>query len=90
MNLPGFTAERSLVPPRGRYRSSRHVASGSGAVVPAIPNCANCDYILDRCAANGGRPRAVCNACGSGNCYSEQDNSNCWIEPRTGRRICDL
>ena len=50
MKLPGFTAERSLEPPRGRYRSSRHTASRSGAVVPAIPNCANCDYILDRCA----------------------------------------
>ena len=53
MNMPGFTAERSLDAARGRYRSGRQAASRSGTVVPAIPNCANCDYILDRCAANG-------------------------------------
>jgi hypothetical protein len=90
MNMPGFTAERSLDAARGRYRSSGRARSRSGSVVPAIPNCANCDYILDRCAANGGRPRAVCNACRVGNCYEDQDNSHCWIDPLSGRRICDL
>ena len=59
MNMPQFTAERSLDAARGRYRSGRRAGSRLGTVVPAIPNCANCDYILDRCAANGGRPRAV-------------------------------
>lgn len=90
MNMPGFTAERSLGGARGRYRSGWHGASRSGGVVPAIPNCANCDYILDRCASNGWRPRAVCNACRVGNCYEDQDNSHCWIDPLSGRRICDL
>ena len=70
MSLPAFTAANSL------YRSSRHYHHGhaeSGAadgVVPAIPFCGNCDDILDRCAENGFRPRAVCRACLIGNCYS--------------------
>ena len=37
-------------------------------IVPAIPACRNCDYIL-QCENNGWTPRAVCNACLSGNCY---------------------
>lgn len=70
MNMPGFRAEASL------YRSSSYYCSGQSAdshadtVVPAIPFCGNCDYILDRCARNGGRPRAVCRACAIGNCFS--------------------
>ena len=65
MNIPGFTAERSLEAARGRYRGGRRVASRSGAVIPAIPACRNCDWILANCAENGNRPRAVCNAVGS-------------------------
>jgi hypothetical protein len=69
MSVPGFTADRSLQAPRGRYRSGRPSASRSGAVVPAIPMCRNCDYILDNCEKHGWRPRALCNACAVGNCY---------------------
>jgi hypothetical protein len=92
MNTPGFTAERSLYAARGRYRSGRTVASRSGAVIPAIPACANCDAILDRCAENGGRPRALCNACASGNCYSGEENpgGRCWYDGLRNRMICDL
>ena len=90
MNIPGFTAERSLEPARGRYRGGRRVASRSGAVIPAIPACRNCDWILDRCAENGGRPRAVCDACRFGNCYEENDPSHCRIDPISGRVICDI
>jgi hypothetical protein len=71
MKMPGFTAARSLGRARGRYRSGHHGAAGSDAVVPAIPACRNCDYILDNCAKNGGRPRAVCAACAFGNCYED-------------------
>ena len=31
MNMPGFAAEQSLNPVRGRYRSSRQVAAPGGA-----------------------------------------------------------
>lgn len=71
MNMPGFTADQSLHATRGHYRSNRPSASHTDAVVPAIPPCRNCDYILDVCARNGGRPRAACNACLIGNCSDE-------------------
>jgi hypothetical protein len=71
INMPGFTAERSLPATRGRYRSRKLSASRSDAVIPAIPACRNCGYILDRCVRNGWRPRAVCNACADGDCYEE-------------------
>lgn len=90
MNMPGLTAEASLYKTSGHYRSGRPSASLSDAVIPAIPACRNCDEILDRCAENGGWPRAVCNACGSGNCYEENDPSHCRIDPISGRVICDL
>jgi hypothetical protein len=67
--LPGFTADQSLGPARGRYRSFHQSASASHGVVPAIPMCSNCDYILDRCERNGWRPRALCAMCASGNCW---------------------
>ena len=69
MSLPNFTADRSLYTARGRYRHGRRSASRPDAIIPAIPACANCDYILDRCELNNWRPRAVCNACAVGNCY---------------------
>lgn len=93
MNMPGFTAEESLHEPRGRYRSGRRSsAARSNAVVPAIPACANCDAILDRCAENGGKPRAVCSACARGNCYEGEENpgGHCWYDGVLNRRICDL
>jgi hypothetical protein len=70
MRLPGFTAGQSL-PAAGRHRAARAGRrERAGAVVPALPFCDNCDEILDRCAANGGKPRAVCRACAEGRCYS--------------------
>jgi len=72
MRLPAFDADRSLYAAAGRYRAARTASGGAaGGVVPARPKCSNCDDILDRCADNGGFPRAVCNACASGNCYED-------------------
>jgi hypothetical protein len=92
MKMPGFTAEKSLSAALGRYRSGRRVVSRSGAVIPAIPACANCDDILDRCAANGGKPRAVCKACARGHCYSGEENpgGHCWYDGLHNKVICDL
>lgn len=92
MNMPGFSAEQSLSVARGRYRTGRRVGSRAAGIVPAIPNCANCDAILDRCAVNGGKPRAVCNACASGNCSSGEENpgGRCWYDGVRNRVICDL
>jgi hypothetical protein len=69
MSVPGFTADWSLQATRGRYRSDHPGASRSYAVVPAIPMCRNCDFILDNCEKHGWRPTALCNACAVGNCY---------------------
>ena len=75
MNIPRFTGEASLYPSTSSYRSrgySRHGQSADShahTVVPAIPYCGNCDWILDNCERNGWRPRAVCNACLRGYCY---------------------
>ena len=69
MSLPGFSAEASLRAGRRHYRALRSNRSKRGTVVPAIPFCGNCDEILDRCSQNGFRPRAVCRACFSGNCF---------------------
>jgi hypothetical protein len=93
MNMPGFAAGRSLYPSRGRYCSGRRVASSrSAAIVPAIPACANCEAILDRCEVNGWKPRAVCAACATGNCYSGSDNpgGRCVYDALSGRVVCDL
>ena len=68
MRMPKFTAEHAL---RGRRAYVQFAgASLAGDVVPAIPFCGNCDEILDRCSRNGFRPRAVCNACLNGDCFS--------------------
>lgn len=69
MNMPGFSADASLMSVGSPYRR-RSGRARSGSVVPSIPFCGNCDYILDRCERNNWRPRAVCNACASGNCFS--------------------
>lgn len=71
MSLPRFTADWSLKVARGHYRSGRLYTSRSGAVIPAIPLCRNCDTILDRCFSNGWRPRALCDACATGNCFDD-------------------
>jgi len=92
MNMPGFTAEQSLRAVRGRHRGGRLVASQSGAVIPAIPRCENCEALLDYCATHGGRPRAACAACAAGFCDSSVENpgGRCWLDPISNRRICDL
>jgi hypothetical protein len=92
MSMPGFTAEQSLPAVRGRYRSGRRAAGVSGAVMPAIPRCENCDYILDYCDAHGGRPYAACRACATGRCDSSEENpgGHCWLDPISGTRICDI
>lgn len=68
MNMPGFNAEASLNRGAGRYvgddYDGRRVAdSQSGKVIPALPNCHDCDRALERCARNGWRPRGLCNLC---------------------------
>ena len=74
MNLPGFTAEVSLYNMRAGYSLSGRFDLQGNAVIPAIPFCGNCDYILENCEKNGWRPRAVCNACDAGNCFSGVEN----------------
>ena len=81
LNMPVFTAEHSLHAARGRYRTGRPTASRSDAVIPAIPNCANCDYILEQCELHNWRPRAVCNACAIGYCYEEPPMPNPYPDP---------
>ncbi len=70
MRIPQFTAAETLYVSAGRYRHNQAASAPGNLVVPAIPFCGNCDYILDNCARNGGRPRAVCRACAIGNCFS--------------------
>ncbi len=82
MNIPGFTAEDSLYTTSGHYETGRHTISlPMATVVPAIPMCQNCDYILDRCEVNGWRPRALCNACLIGNCYDEPPMPDPYPDP---------
>ncbi|HLB71768.1 MAG TPA: hypothetical protein VJJ51_12060 [Candidatus Methanoperedens sp.] len=72
MKIPGFTAEASLYKMGTHYQADRHaINSPIPMIIPAIPNCQNCDYILEQCEIHGWRPRAVCNACLFGNCYNE-------------------
>ena len=40
------------------------------------------DEVLDRCAENGFRPRAVCRACLIGDCYSGEENPPIVLNPR--------
>ena len=75
MNIPGFTAEASIYKTGTVYcRADQSADSRANSVVPAIPFCGNCDYILDRCERNGWRPRALCWACATGNCFSGVEN----------------
>lgn len=92
MNIPGFTAEQSLHLVHGHYGSGNSVAVQADAVIPAIPRCENCDFILENCANNGWKPRAVCNACDSGRCNSGEENpgGHCRYDHLSGGIICDL
>jgi hypothetical protein len=86
MNMPKFTAEASLYTMGGRYQAlhaahARPAESLANSVIPAIPACRNCDDILDRCEANGWRPRALCSACLSGYCYDEPPMPDPYPDP---------
>jgi hypothetical protein len=82
MNLPGFTAEAALHKASGDFRFSPQSAhSIANGVIPAIPFCGNCDQILDRCEENGFRPRAVCLACLTGNCFSGVEKPPQLLDP---------
>jgi hypothetical protein len=82
MNIPGFTADKSLCKTNGHYRAGRHALhSPMPTIIPAIPRCENCDYILEQCEKHGWRPRAVCNACAVGNCYEEPPMPNPFPDP---------
>ena len=74
MSIPRFTGEASLYRSKSCYRHGTSADSHADIVVPAIPYCGNCDYILDNCARNGFRPRALCWACLTGNCFSGVEN----------------
>ena len=80
--MPGFTAEASVYKTRGHYEAGRHALNSSmNSVIPAIPMCRNCDYILDNCESNGWRPRGLCNMCAVGNCYDEPPLPNPFPDP---------
>jgi len=81
MSMPGFTADQSLSAARRGYRTGRLSASRGGAVIPAIPNCRNCDYILDNCEKHGWRPTGLCNACAVGNCFDDPPMPNPFPNP---------
>jgi hypothetical protein len=80
MSMPGFTAEAS-VGRRGNFGTAQRAVRAGATVVPAIPFCDNCYEILERCARNGGRPRAVCNACLEGHCYSGVERPPHLLQP---------
>jgi hypothetical protein len=69
MTIPGFTAEVSLSARRS-YRGLGRIAEAHvDSIVPAIPYCGNCDYILEWCARTHNSHSAICIACATGNCY---------------------
>lgn len=81
MSIPAFSAEDSLYRGAGHYRAAGTGYQGTNNVIPAIPACSNCDYILDNCLRNGGRPRALCNACARGWCYEEPPMPDPYPDP---------
>lgn len=68
MTIPRFTAELSLMAGTRYRRAGGAAQSPIDSVVPAIPYCGNCDYILDWCASTHSHS-AVCRACLTGDCY---------------------
>jgi len=81
MNIPGFTAEASIYKARSDYFSTGSADSHGSAVVPAIPFCGNCDYILENCRRSGGRPRALCAMCAFGDCFSGVERPPQLLDP---------
>ena len=71
MNIPGFTAEASLYRSGGYRRHRQSADADVRVVVPAIPYCGNCDWILDNCERNGWHPRGLCDMCLRGMCYDQ-------------------
>lgn len=81
MNIPGFTAEASVYRASNEYFSAGSAGSHGNAVIPAIPFCGNCDYILDNCERNGWRPRALCAMCATGHCFSGVERPPQLLDP---------
>lgn len=82
MSIPGFSAEASLYKANAHYHSpAQPVSTTDPVVIPAIPACRNCDWILDNCLRNGGRPRAVCAACAFGDCYEDPPMPDPYPDP---------
>jgi hypothetical protein len=81
MNIPGFTAEASVYRASSDYFGAGFADSHGGAVIPAIPFCGNCDYILENCDRNGGRPYALCRMCETGNCFSGVERPPQLLDP---------
>jgi hypothetical protein len=70
MTLPGFSAEATLLPAAGRYRTTGGSAPSSGGVVAAMPPCHACDHILDLCG-QGRLHGQICYFCSIGYCDPE-------------------
>ena len=82
MNMPGFTAEVSLYNRSVGYcHTVQSADSHAGGVIPAIPFCGNCDYILENCRRSGGRPRALCAMCAFGDCFSGVERPPQLLDP---------
>jgi hypothetical protein len=79
MNLPGFTAEAVFHKSVSNYWLNEQPRQGT--IVPAIPFCGNCPDILEHCAETGGKPRAVCRACETGNCFSGVERPPQLLDP---------
>jgi len=80
-HIPGFTAEASAYRRQSVYFGKQSAGPTGNTVTPAIPFCGNCDDILDRCEENGFRPRAVCLACLTGNCFSGVERPPQLLDP---------
>jgi hypothetical protein len=63
MRIPGFTATEAICGNGSYNQRQMAIGSSSNAVIPALPNCRNCPWILERCMNNNWRPRGLCNAC---------------------------
>jgi hypothetical protein len=68
MNMPGFTAETSLYRSNNYYGGGQFDRAHTSAVIPSIPFCGNCDYILERCERLNLWRTALCKMCLFGNC----------------------
>jgi len=68
MRMPGFAADHALPAGSLRYRDRRPSGSHSDAVIPALPPCRNCDYIIEQCEKRGDYHSALCRDCMLGYC----------------------